>query len=93
MQFHASFRIRVRGGENLAADGDLTSKFFLNFTNETRFERFARIALPARKLPEAAEMDARRPARHEVRAVPYDDRGGHDNSVHVQWRSFAGLCG
>src|SRR6476646_10269701 len=55
MQFHAAIRIVVPRRENLSADARLDVQFFSQLEQETRVERFARIALAARKFPEPFE--------------------------------------
>ena len=55
--------------------------------------RLAGLALAAGKLPQAGEVRALEPARHEEAAVALDDGGEDDDRRAAHQRSWSGLKG
>src|SRR5262245_46424439 len=90
MQFDVAVGIRVRDGEDLAADGDVGAEFLFDLAPQARLERLSLLALAAGELPVAFEMHALLPPRDEIAIVILDD-GGRDDDSHA--RSRSGLNG
>lgn len=68
----------MRGLEDEFVDVDIRCELFAHFAPERVGVTFRRIDLPARKFPQAGEMDAVRAPGDEKRIVFLDDRGDDD---------------
>jgi len=82
MQLHATIRIIVLRHQHFEADLGFHGQLFAELAGHTRSQRFAGIALAARKFPGAREMDTRLAARHQEPPIPLDDRGRDDDRRH-----------
>ena len=82
--------------EDLPADPDADAQLFGDLAAQARLLWLSRLALAARKLPIAFEVNAARAARDQERAAPpYDGRRDHDpgTAAHTAGRSLSGLNG
>ena len=65
VQRDAEVGIGVAHGADLLSDSDLDAQFFADFAVQTVWQGFARLALAAGKLPQAAEHAVQRALRDE----------------------------
>jgi hypothetical protein len=84
MQLHATVRVGVGRGEDLLADAHLDVQLLAKLAGETGVERFAGVALAARKLPVPLEVDTLLPPGHEKPSVAVDNRRGHHDAIHTK---------
>jgi hypothetical protein len=82
VQLHATVRVCVGRGEDLVTDARLDVELLAKLAGEAGGERFAGVALAARKLPTALEVYALLPPGDEKQMLVLDDRGGHHDAVH-----------
>ena len=82
VQLNPPIGVVVGDAEDLGADRAARAEFLANLAPEAGFERLARLALAAGKLPRAREVRPLEPTGHEECAVALDDRSGHDDCVH-----------
>jgi hypothetical protein len=73
----------MRHRVDFAADPRFNIELLFQLACQAGDQRFARVALAAGKLPEAFEVHAFLPARHEKTAVALDDGGGDDDGGHA----------
>src|SRR5919198_4013762 len=74
----------MRHGVYLCGDARLGIELLAQLAGETRGERLVGVALPARELPQAFQVDACLAPRDEKAAVALDDRRRYDDRLHAQ---------
>src|SRR5262245_61389781 len=73
--------IVVLDPEKLALDADFYADFFVDFSLQGGFERFARFDFSSWKFPKASQMDVIRSLRDEDRTI-FPDNCGNDINSH-----------
>src|SRR5881397_785695 len=76
MQLDCLLRIRVADDLKRHRLGDLDAHLLSQFPAQTFFQRFARLSLSSRKLPESAQMDIDLAPREQIATLVHDQRCG-----------------
>jgi len=79
MQFDHALWIRVRDAVDLRTDARVRAELLDELASQARVERFAGVALAARKLPIAFQMRPSQTPGDKEPSLALDDRGGDDD--------------